>query len=347
MSAESTIVYTDGASRGNPGPGGWAWAVPDGPFRSGAEPRTTNQRMEITAAFEAVRANPGPLVVFSDATYVVNCFRDRWYDGWERRGWKNTAGKPVANRDLWEPFIELARARGVDRGAERGGIEFRWVKGHADDPMNDIVDRLAVEAALTQEGRSGEHTPGAEAVGPADRPTGRDPRLPPGHLVLVVGHRPPELGGYDESNPVASEVRRKLTEILAAQRELHPDLVVVTGLQLGAEQLGAQAATAAGVPYVAVLPYPEPDRLWPGASRHRFAELVRGASAVVQLERQVPESRQKAGAALARRDGWLTSQVDEAIAVWDGDAPAIGKLVRKLEGRLDEENVWTLDPRGA
>jgi ribonuclease HI len=142
-----TRAYTDGACSGNPGPGGWAWAVDDGPYASGAEPRTTNQRMEISAALEAVRALPGPLLVVSDSTYVVHCFRDRWWQGWHRRGWVNSAKKPVANRDLWEPLIELVVAR--------GDVEFAWVKGHSGDRMNDLVDRLAVEAALAQTGRTG------------------------------------------------------------------------------------------------------------------------------------------------------------------------------------------------
>jgi ribonuclease HI len=142
-----TIVYTDGACSGNPGPGGWAWAIPDGPFMSGYEPHTTNQRMEISAALEAIRANPGPLDVVSDSTYVVNCFRDRWYVGWKQRGWKNSQRKPVANRDLWEPLIDLV--------LERGDVTFRWVKGHGGDRMNDLVDQLAVEASLTQTGRRG------------------------------------------------------------------------------------------------------------------------------------------------------------------------------------------------
>ena len=133
-----TQAYTDGACSGNPGPGGWAWAVPDGPFASGAAPDTTNQRMELQAAHEAVQAIDGPLEVVSDSTYVVNCFRDRWYAGWHRRGWKNSKKEPVANRDLWEPFIDLVLAR--------GDVAFRWVKGHSDDPMNDLVDRLAVAA---------------------------------------------------------------------------------------------------------------------------------------------------------------------------------------------------------
>jgi len=144
----TTVVYTDGACSGNPGPGGWAWAVvDDGPYASGAEPHTTNQRMEIAAALEAVRAIDGALEVVSDSTYVVNCFRDRWWAGWQARGWLNSQRKPVANRDLWEPFVDLV--------VGRGDVRFRWVKGHAGDPMNDLVDRLAVEAALTQQARSG------------------------------------------------------------------------------------------------------------------------------------------------------------------------------------------------
>lgn len=147
----TTTVYTDGACSGNPGPGGWAWAVPGGAWASGADPRTTNQRMEITAALEAVRALAGPLDVVSDSTYVVNCFRDGWWKNWLARGWRNAAGKPVANRDLWEPLIELYRAR--------GDIDFRWVKGHGTDAVNNLVDRLAVEASVTQRGASGD-TPG-------------------------------------------------------------------------------------------------------------------------------------------------------------------------------------------
>jgi ribonuclease HI len=103
--------------------------------------------MEITAAYEAVKAHPGPVEVVSDSTYVVNCFRDRWWEGWIRRGWKNAAKKPVANRDLWEPFVELVRSR--------DDVTFRWVKGHSGDKMNDLVDALAVEAAQTQKGRTG------------------------------------------------------------------------------------------------------------------------------------------------------------------------------------------------
>jgi ribonuclease HI len=141
----SRVVYTDGSCLGNPGPGGWAWAVPHGDQDSGGEPRTTNQRMEITAVLEALGTlmpeTPGPLTVISDSTYVVKCFQDRWWEGWMRRGWRNTAGKPVANRDLWEPLFDLALKPDRD-------IAFKWVKGHSGDRWNDLVDELAVAAAM-------------------------------------------------------------------------------------------------------------------------------------------------------------------------------------------------------
>ena len=98
--------------------------------------------MEIQAVLEAVRALDGPLLVVSDSTYVVNCFRDRWWQGWLARGWLNSAKKPVANPDLWEPSVTEIRSR--------VNIDFRWVKGHSGDPMNDLVDLLAVAAAQTQ-----------------------------------------------------------------------------------------------------------------------------------------------------------------------------------------------------
>jgi ribonuclease HI len=131
-------VWTDGACSGNPGPGGWAWALDATTYDSGHSDRTTNQRMEIRAALEAVRANDGPLLVVSDSTYVVNCFRDRWWQGWVERGWTTSGRKPVANRDLWEPLVDLVQ--------ERGDVAFSWVKGHSGDRMNDLVDALAVAA---------------------------------------------------------------------------------------------------------------------------------------------------------------------------------------------------------
>ncbi len=142
--SDSITVFTDGACSGNPGPGGWGWAVaPDGvPHGSGGDPQTTNQRMELTAVLEALRAlgagsEAGPIDVVSDSTYVVNCFRDRWWESWLRNGWKNSKKQPVANADLWQPLVEIVQ------GAD---VTFRWVKGHSGDPMNDLVDSLAVAA---------------------------------------------------------------------------------------------------------------------------------------------------------------------------------------------------------
>ena len=138
--AGATVVFTDGSCLVNPGgPGGWAWAIDTDRHDSGPDPSTTNQRMEIRAAYEAVRAHPGPLHVVSDSQYVVNCFAQSWWRGWHSRGWLNSAKKPVANRDLWEPFIALV--------LERGDVTFEWVKGHAGHEMNEFVDQLAGAAA--------------------------------------------------------------------------------------------------------------------------------------------------------------------------------------------------------
>jgi ribonuclease HI len=150
--AGETVVYTDGSCLGNPGRGGWAWAVPDGRFASGADEQTTNQRMEITAALKALEALDGDVYVKSDSTYVVNCFRDRWWEAWLKRGWKNAAGKPVANRDLWEPLLEQALRT-------NRSVRWGWVKGHSGDEMNDRVDLLATEAAAAGRGVSGEVFP--------------------------------------------------------------------------------------------------------------------------------------------------------------------------------------------
>lgn len=151
--AVAVTVYTDGSCLGNPGRGGWAWAVPEGRFESGAEQHTTNQRMEVTAALRALTAllpdaGAEGLVVRSDSSYVVNCFRQRWWVGWRRRGWLNSQRRPVANRDLWEPLLALALEPSTP-------VAFEWVKGHSGDRWNDVVDRLALAAASTGEGRSG------------------------------------------------------------------------------------------------------------------------------------------------------------------------------------------------
>ena len=330
-----TTVYTDGACSGNPGPGGWAWIVPDGPFGAGGETPTTNQRMELTAALEAVGALDGPLEIVSDSTYVVNCFRDNWWRGWLKRDWKNSQGKPVANQDLWEPLIAAHQAR---------DIRWSWVKGHSNDTWNDYADRLAVEAGSTQQRRTGDSTP--SQIGEPDTPkvTRSTPdELPEGHRIVVTGHRPPDLGGYDE-NPTSDAVRYRLVDIIAAHRSLHPDLVVLTGLGLGAETLAAEAADMNAVPFVAVLAYPDFDSTWPAPARTRFQGLLEKAETTVTLQKRSPDSKQKAGGAQSRRDGWLRQHTDQAIIVWNRSDGPIARHVKAFEDALGEENVWIIDP---
>lgn len=103
--------------------------------------------MEVLAVIEALQSHPeGALEIVSDSTYVVKCFHDKWHVGWLRRGWKNSQGQPVANRDLWEVLIPMV----VHSDRE---IRFTWVKGHSGDEMNDFVDALATAAADSQRGR--------------------------------------------------------------------------------------------------------------------------------------------------------------------------------------------------
>ena len=133
-------VYTDGACSGNPGPGGWGVLIEgDGAARRlcGGERATTNNRMELQAAIEALSAFPegAALRVHTDSQYVKNGVTS-WVHGWKRNGWKTAARKPVKNQDLWQTLDALAEARAV---------EWAWVKGHAGHPGNEEADRLANE----------------------------------------------------------------------------------------------------------------------------------------------------------------------------------------------------------
>jgi ribonuclease HI/uncharacterized phage-like protein YoqJ len=346
-----TTVYTDGACVGNPGPGGWAWAVSGGPYASGAEAASTNQRMEVHAALSALRALNGPVTVVADSRYLVDCFNQRWYAGWERKGWTNSKREPVANQDLWKPLVGLFHARHSE-------LEFQWVKGHSGDPMNDLVDRLAVEAANTQTGRRGDTPP--TRLGAPDRPSQSEkrapaggasakassagPAAPAGHRVVVFGHRPAELGGYD-SNPVAAQVQRRLTDILTGLQTVHPSIVMLTGLGLGTEQLAAEAAAAAGVPYIAVLPFPNQEKIWPDARRAAYQQLVAGAADTLTLSSKQPASRQEAGMAIGRRNDWLVSRANGALVVWDSKDTTIGQTVKALERRIPDD-VWIVWPPG-
>jgi ribonuclease HI len=141
MSDESVIIYTDGACSGNPGPGGWgAVLIFKGTERevSGGEALTTNNRMEMRAAIEGLNALKRPCAVelFTDSQYVMQGITS-WMKNWKRRGWKTADNKPVKNEDLW---------RLLDEAATRHQVKWHWVKGHADDAINNRVDALAVAA---------------------------------------------------------------------------------------------------------------------------------------------------------------------------------------------------------
>lgn len=141
------LIFTDGACSGNPGPGGWACviATPDGRALelAGREEPTTNNRMELGGVIAGLRATasmPGPVLVNTDSTYVIEGITS-WIKGWKRRGWTTAAGEPVKNEDLWRELEALVAARG------RGGVEWRWVKGHAGHDANERCDELAVALA--------------------------------------------------------------------------------------------------------------------------------------------------------------------------------------------------------
>ncbi|TLY71665.1 MAG: ribonuclease HI [Gammaproteobacteria bacterium] len=131
-------IYTDGACRGNPGPGGWAALLQTGEREKelhGAEPLTTNNRMELTAVIRALEALKRPVRarVYTDSQYVRRGITE-WLPEWKSRGWRTVARKPVKNQDLWERLDGLAA---------RHDIQWHWVPGHAGVPGNERVDRLA------------------------------------------------------------------------------------------------------------------------------------------------------------------------------------------------------------
>ena len=135
-------IFTDGACKGNPGPGGWGALLRLGAHEkelSGSEPATTNNRMEMTAAIRALEAliEPCEVALHTDSRYLIDGIT-KWILGWQKRGWKNAAKQPVANEDLWrELSAQTARHR----------VSWHWVKGHAGHPENERADRLASDAA--------------------------------------------------------------------------------------------------------------------------------------------------------------------------------------------------------
>ncbi|MGQ7844176.1 ribonuclease HI [Granulosicoccus sp. 3-233] len=131
-------IYTDGACRGNPGPGGWGALLRSGKHEKelwGGEADTTNNRMEMTAVIESLKAlkRPSEVILTTDSQYVRKGITE-WIAGWKRKNWKTSAGKPVKNADLWREIDKLAAGHKID---------WRWVKGHSGHAENERVDELA------------------------------------------------------------------------------------------------------------------------------------------------------------------------------------------------------------
>jgi ribonuclease HI len=140
---KAITIYSDGACKGNPGPGGWGAVLRYGGAEKrikGGEPGTTNNRMELTAAIQALDSlrEACKVTLFTDSTYVMKGLNE-WLPGWKRRGWRTADGKAVKNQDLWER---------LDAACARHRIEWRWVKGHNGDPGNELADQLANEGCL-------------------------------------------------------------------------------------------------------------------------------------------------------------------------------------------------------
>ena len=148
MSERQIVVFTDGASKGNPGPGGWGVIIvwPDGRVTElgGGSAQTTNNKMELTGAIEALsrlRGTSGPVSIYTDSTYVIQGIRG-WVHGWKRRGWKTAAGRDVLNRELWERLDDLATSRGPR------AIAWHYVRGHVGIPGNERVDEIAATPGI-------------------------------------------------------------------------------------------------------------------------------------------------------------------------------------------------------
>lgn len=151
----AVTIYTDGACKGNPGPGGWGALLRSGAREKelfGGEPLTTNNRMELTAVIRALEAlkRPCEVNIYTDSQYVRQGIT-AWIEGWRRKGWRTAGGKPVKNLELWQQLDQLAGS-----GAHR--ITWHWVKGHAGDAGNERADALANKGVPEAEETSGKTT---------------------------------------------------------------------------------------------------------------------------------------------------------------------------------------------
>lgn len=140
---KTVYIFTDGACKGNPGPGGWGAILRYKDVEkeiSGGEASTTNNRMEMTGLIEALKTlkEACHVVVTSDSTYVINGLSKGWAESWKKRGWRKSDNKPALNPDLWEELLELSK---------KHKMEYNWIRGHAGHEENERCDALAVEQA--------------------------------------------------------------------------------------------------------------------------------------------------------------------------------------------------------
>ncbi|MEZ0536069.1 ribonuclease HI [Caldicellulosiruptoraceae bacterium PP1] len=138
---KEVIIYTDGACSGNPGPGGWCAILSYKNYEkilSGNESNTTNNRMELIAVIESLKAlkEPCNVTIYTDSQYVVNAFNNKWITNWIKNNWKLNDGNEVKNKELWQELVDLIKVHKVN---------FKWVKGHADNKKNNECDKIARE----------------------------------------------------------------------------------------------------------------------------------------------------------------------------------------------------------
>ncbi len=150
MSNKIVTIFTDGACSGNPGPGGWGAVLIYGEHSkeiSGYEEVTTNQKMELMAAVKSLKTlkEPCQVELYSDSAYLINAFKQKWYERWQKNGWLNAQKKPVENRELWMKLLELSAIH---------SIKWNKVKGHSGDFYNERCDKLARNAITQQQSKS-------------------------------------------------------------------------------------------------------------------------------------------------------------------------------------------------
>lgn len=139
---KDVTIYTDGACSGNPGPGGWAAIILDGEEAdqlTGGEQHTTNNRMELRAALEALKSldSSTDVTLHTDSAYLSNAFNQGWLDSWQENNWQTSSNDDVKNKQLWKALLDQA---------DRHDVDWIWVKGHADNELNNMADELAVSA---------------------------------------------------------------------------------------------------------------------------------------------------------------------------------------------------------